>query len=103
MTPRITAGADADIDDLAAFFESQRPGSGSRFTADFHALIGRLLVRPRLYARINRPPRGREFREGMTTTFPVRVVYEVTPTEIVIWSVWHARRRPRPWRRRLGP
>lgn len=101
MTPRLTAGAHSDIADLASFFEARHPGDAARFTADFNALIGRLLARPRLYAPVYRPPRGREIREGMTTTFPVRVVYEVAPTAVVILSVTHARSKRQPWRRRV--
>ena len=101
MTPRITAGASADLVALAVFFDARQQGLGARFNADFDALVRRLLVRPRLYAPVYRPPRGRDIRESMTSKFPVRVVYEVTAAEIVIWSVTHARARRQPWRRRI--
>lgn len=103
MTPRVTAGANSDIADLVAFFEAQRTGAGARFTADVDAFIQRVIAQPRLYGSVPRPPRAREIRRGVTTVFSAVIVYEVTPAEIVIWSVTHGHAKRQPWRRRLGP
>jgi plasmid stabilization system protein ParE len=101
MTYRYAAGSRAELLVLADWFEARRPGAGDAFATDMEGLIQRLLVFPRMYAREPRSPRGREFRIGLTSSYPAVVMYEVTPTEIIILSVTHARAKRRPWRRRI--
>lgn len=103
MTPRYTAAATADTFALEDFFEATWPGSRVRFIADLDDFIARVLANPRTFARAPRGIPGREVRLGITALFPVRVIYEVTTTQVTILSVEHTRSRPRNWRRRLPP
>ncbi|MFO0851435.1 MAG: type II toxin-antitoxin system RelE/ParE family toxin [Gemmataceae bacterium] len=101
MTLRLLAAAWGDAYDIAAWYEQRTPGAGQRFFTLLDRTGLRLLRHPRLYARAARPPRGREIRVAPMLVFPYRLTYEVTPTEIVVLSITHYKRRSQPWRRRL--
>jgi plasmid stabilization system protein ParE len=104
VTARVTYPAELDIDDAAAWLESINPGSGQQFAAAAQQMVNRLCATPRLYERVRRSPRGREVRQGLIPGGSNFVMtYEVTATEIVVWSVGHARQWSQPWRRRMAP
>lgn len=103
MNPRSLPEATWDVIDIADWYDQQSPGLGTRFRSRLDALVARLCVQPRMYARIRGAPRGREIRVALMNGFPFLVHYEVTATEVVILSVVHARSRNRPWRHRLDP
>ncbi|MCI0700138.1 MAG: type II toxin-antitoxin system RelE/ParE family toxin [Planctomycetia bacterium] len=101
MNHRFLAEAFQDLRDMADWYEAQSPGLGDQFTDAAEAHAQNLAAQPRLYGRVPRAPSGREIRETLVPRFLVRMVYEVTATEVVILSVTHARSRRQPWRRRL--
>ena len=104
MTPLVTYQAELDIDEAAAWLESINPGTGQPFAAAAQQMVSRLCATPRVYDRVGRPPRGREVRQGLIPGGSNFVMtYEVTATQIVVWSVGHAKQRSQPWRRRMSP
>lgn len=102
-TRRLTDEAFDDLDGLIQFFDRRAAGLGEDMRLEVVALLIRLAAQPFVCAAIDRPPRGRDVRQGMTRRFPVLVLYEVFPTEIVVLAVTHAKARTRTWRQRLRP
>jgi hypothetical protein len=102
-TRRLTDEAFDDLDGLIQFFDRRAVGLGEDMRLEVVALLIRLAAQPFVCAAIDRPPRGRDVRQGMTRRFPVLVLYEVFPTEIVVLAVTHAKARTRTWRQRLRP
>lgn len=88
---------------LDDFFDAQSPGLGFDLRQEFRVFVARIQAQPQLYGHIPRCPAGRDIRAGLTHRFPVLVVYEVRPTEIVVLAVVHAHAHPRTWRRHLNP
>lgn len=103
MNPRLLPEARDDVADIVDWLDQQPSRLGAQFRAALNALIANLLLFPRLYQEVSRPPRGREIREAFLKRFQYLVHYEVTATEVVVMSVIHAKANARPWRQRLGP
>ncbi len=103
LTRRLTDQAFDDLDGLIQFFDRRAVGLGEDMRLEVIALLIRLAAQPFLCAAINRPPRGRDVRLAITHRFPVLVLYEVFPAEILVLAVTHAKAHPRTWRRRLRP
>lgn len=103
MNPRSLPEATWDVIEIADWYDQRSAGLGTRFRSRLDALVARLCLHPRMYGRIRNAPRGRDVPVAMMNGFPFLVHYEVTPTEVVILSVTHARANRRTWRRRLGP
>ncbi len=95
--------ADLDVTEAARWLELLNTGSGDRFLSAVEDFLNDLPRTPRQFERVNRPPRGREVRQGQVRGYEFLVTYEVTATQLVVWSVGHARQRSQPWRRRLAP
>jgi hypothetical protein len=90
-----------DATDWADWYNQQAPGLGDRFLAAVDALVATLTAHPRLYGRVPRGPAGREVRQALVPGFLIRAVYEVTPNEVLVVSLTHARSARQPWRQRL--
>ena len=104
MIVRNDPRADADLEAAADWLDGFTAGSGDRFLAAVRDALRRIGSQPGLHGKVYRPPRGREVRQGLMPGTVFVVTYEVTPTEIVVWSVGHAKQRSQPWRRRMtGP
>ena len=95
--------AEDDILVAARWLDTFNPGAGARFVEAVDACLLRLLSHPGLFVRVNRPPRGRVVRQGRIPGTVFVVTYEVTPTQLVVWSVGHARLLSQPWRKRMTP
>lgn len=102
MNYRIVDAAIADIQAAADYYDAREPTLGDEFADVVQLFVQELCRIPQKFARVNRYPKKREIREGMTRRFPYVVVYEVTPLEIVVLSVTHSAKIHRPWRERLG-
>jgi hypothetical protein len=101
MTFRFAPGGRSELFDLADWYDAQLAGLGARLSTEFDNILRRILVTPRIYGRVARAPSGREVRVAPVRPFLVLMTYEVTPTEVIIIPVNHARSIRQPWRRRL--
>lgn len=101
MNFRFAPGARFDVFDLMDWYDAQSAGLGDDFHDEFEAAVRRICQHPRAHGRVPTAPRGREIRHALTHRFLVIVTYLLTPGEIVILSVQHARSVRRTWRRRL--
>lgn len=100
MTYRFLAGARADLDAVAVWYESRLPGLGDDFTDEVYDTVQRILAFPHGHAPIAAPS-GREVRGAVVRRFNYVVIHEVLPNEVVIAAVRHPRSNSRAWRRRL--
>lgn len=83
-------GAEQDIAEAAAFYESEAsPALAGRFVAEFERVARLLLLNPDLGT-----PRSRGRRGFPTAGFPYTVVYKKVQEGILVLVVKHDRRRP---------
>ena len=83
-------GAQADIDEAAAFYGREgSPALAARFVAEFKRIAGLIAAHPGIGSLRSRDRRG----FGMSV-FPYTVIYQSTQEEIHILVVKHDRRRP---------
>ena len=101
MKFRIVDAANEDIAVAAYYYEGQEPLLGEEFADIVQEFIRELCRIPQKFARLERFPRGRDIREGMTTRFPYIVVYTLETDFILIVSVFHTSRNPIIWRGRI--
>lgn len=89
-----------DVNEAAAWYESNREGLGAEFTEEILAVFDALAMNPLLGPR--RDP-FRNIRWRYPNRFPYRVIYEVLEDEhtVVVATVLHAARSDRYWRRRI--
>lgn len=90
----VRQGAQADIREVALWYESQRPGLGSEFTLRVDALVERIAQNPLQFPEI-----GRGVRRALLQRFPYAIYFVVAAYPVVI-AVLHQRRHPDTWKRR---
>jgi len=99
MNFEFLAGADAEMNAAAEWYELSEDGLGTKFLHEISSatkLIG-------IYRRVGRPLDALpdEYREFPLNRFPFRLIYRVRGPEILIVAVAHDSRRPRYWRDRV--
>jgi plasmid stabilization system protein ParE len=95
---RFTESALADLNDIQEFLDDQRPGLGDDVRGEVRHVVAQVQHFPYIYPQIEACPEGRKIRGGSTNRFPVLIVYEILPTEIIVLAVTHAHRPPGLWR-----
>ncbi len=90
-----------DIEAAAVWLDGINPGSGDLFYDAVDRTLATLLLNPRMYSRVSRPPRGREVRAAPVDGYQFTLTYELTTMQLVVWSVGHARARSQGWRQRM--
>jgi plasmid stabilization system protein ParE len=81
--------------DLAAaleYLESQRDGTGVRLLSEIDRVVAQAREFPRSYPRV--PRRTATMRQAYLAPFEYLLTYEIGHEELVIASLWYARRRP---------
>ena len=89
--------ADADVLEIARFYERRSPGLGGEFRSDLTAAISLLRQQPEAAPVV----RG-NLRRKLLLRFPYYLIYAVENAEIRIYAVSHHKRRPNHWRERFG-
>jgi plasmid stabilization system protein ParE len=97
MPYRLTFRQDARTEFRAAarWYERQRPGLGSRFTAAVEAVLSQIVVTPDRYTVCYR-----EVRRALVARFPYAVFFRVDGNKVRVISVFHTRRDPAVWQAR---
>ena len=92
---RLHPGAQRDIEDGLAFYSARSLIAAERFLDDVEAALDLIA---------EAPERWPLFRAGtrryVMSAFPYSILYRVTPGEIQVLAVAHAKRRPMCWRTR---
>ena len=94
----LTPEARADLRDARDWYQAQRPGWGDVFVRSVEACFERIQRDPETYQRVHLEVRRATFRR-----FPHGILYWVEDDQIVVFAVWHARRNPADWKKRIHP
>jgi plasmid stabilization system protein ParE len=98
MTLRVVfrRAAQAEFIDAAAWYEQQRSGLGEEFIREIEAAISKAAESPNLY-----PIVCRDVRKTVIRRFPYGIYFRTRQDMVVVLAVFHGRRDPQVWRRRM--
>lgn len=91
----IRSEAEADLEETAAWYETQREGLGEEFLDEAQSTFDRISENPGLYSELHR-----RTHRAVVHRFPFGVFYRVEETSIVVVAVMHGSRHPRQWKQR---
>jgi len=92
----LTPEAEQDSDEGYFFYESRRIGLGREFLTAVDACVQSIARNPKIYQVLYK-----DYRRAVVRRFPYAVLYEETPTEIIVYAVFDCRQDPEKWRERL--
>ena len=96
MNPfRFHPEAELEMNQTAAWYESQQKTLGKRFLASVQDALNRIQLHPDLY-----PVLEGDVRRCLIKTFPFGVLFRSTPEGYVIVAIMHLKRDPGYWRNR---
>jgi plasmid stabilization system protein ParE len=78
------------------YYDERKTGLGARFARELAATVRRVRELPRAWPEVDPP-----VRRALVNRFPYVLHYAVESDTILIVGVYHAKRRPIPWRDRL--
>jgi len=90
-------GAEAELDETAAYYEACRAGLGAEFIGEVYATIDRILRYPRAS-----PMASSLSRQCLMNRFPYALIYEIQPGAVRIHAVANLNRMPGYWKSREG-
>ena len=89
--------AQDDLAEAFAWYEHRRPGLGVDLMRAVETTLAQIEQRPESY-----PTLHRDVRRALTTRFPYGIYFISSPEGgIVVIAIFHARRDPRAWKRRV--
>ena len=88
--------AQAELADAYSWYEDQAQGLGSEFLESVDGILDTILRSPEMYPSIYR-----DVRRAVVRRFPYGILYVVHETRVYVISVFHAKRDPRRWQRRI--
>ena len=98
MSHRLTIRPEAEVDAAEAFdwYEEQVSGLGSDFLLCLDTALNEIRRNPLLYPKVHR-----EARRALIRRFPYQIFYVHDNNGITVISVFHAKRNPKIWKKRL--
>lgn len=88
--------AQSEFDEAADWYEQQRRGLGRDFVKQVQAVFNRMRRVPKQF-----PVVIENVRQALVERFPYSVFFVVEPKRIVVLAVFHHRRDPAIWQRRV--
>ena len=88
--------AEEDIDDAYLWYERQRMGLGGEFLVAVQAAIAEIERRPVSFAVVHKA-----VRRALCRRFPYCFYFQLEGERIIVIAVYHAKRAPWRWQRRL--
>ena len=85
-----------DLDEAVSWYEAQRPGLGAEFLSAIEAAIGQLHETPEKFPVVHG-----DVRRVRARRFPYSIYFRVRTAQVVVVAVFHARRDPSVWKRRV--
>ena len=85
-----------EFDDAADRYDEQRPGLGEEFIVEIDKAIKKAAAAPERY-----PIVFGDVRRAVARRFPFSVYFRVRRDSMVVLSVFHGRRNPAIWQRRV--
>lgn len=101
MTPpvapvRLHPDAQMEFDRAIEWYERERPGLGETFGLRVKEVLERISKTPEIHGRV-----FGDVRCTLVRHFPYAVYYRIESHWIEVVSVFHAKRNPREWQRRV--
>jgi plasmid stabilization system protein ParE len=98
MTLRIVfrRAAKSEFEDAAARYDEQHPGIGEEFVMEIEQAVARAAAAPARY-----PIVFGDIRRTVARRFPFSVYFRVRLDSMIVLAVFHGRRNPAIWRRRI--
>ena len=101
MTFTVRPAANDDMREaLAWLVRRKRYSAVTGLYDEFEAGLERIAATPRAHPPAEDGPPGGEFRNYLTRRYGYRMVFEVTPTEVIVLAVIRGARRPGFWNSR---
>lgn len=98
---KLTQGAEQDLADAIAWYNSQRDGLGFEFLDAVERLMQRIEATPLQFPKVEGRNRRRNLRQALLRRFPYRIIFEIMDDESLLGqAVAHTSRRPRYWNKR---
>ena len=94
---RIRADAEADIEQVFHWYETERAGLGVEFRETLRSALAVISANPRVY-----PVVARNTRRALLRRFPYGIYYQELPDAVVVIACMHMHRDPRRWRSRIS-
>jgi toxin ParE1/3/4 len=88
--------AEAELLQAVKWYEEKIKGLGTNFLLNIEATIESILRIPEAYT-----PTYKNTRRALVRKFPFGVHYIVEKEDIVILAIFHARRNPKEWKKRI--
>jgi plasmid stabilization system protein ParE len=92
--------AEAEIREAATWYENQRRDLGRQFLQAVRQAFELLERDPHQFAKLETTSQRDLFRRLFVAGFPYLIVYEIVETDVFVYAVAHASRRPNYWKRR---
>ena len=92
----VRRAARREFDDAADRYDEQRPGLGEEFIFEIDQAIVKAAASPERY-----PIVFDDIRRTVARRFPYSVYFRVRRDSMVVLSVFHGRRNPAVWQRRV--
>ena len=98
MTLRIDfrRAAKSEFEDAAVWYDKQRRGLGEEFILEIEQSLASAAAAPQRY-----PVVFGDIRRTVTRRFPFSVYFRVRSDTLVVIAVFHGRRNPEIWQRRV--
>jgi hypothetical protein len=81
--------ANLEIIEAYLYYEEKRIGLGEEFLEHLNGYFDRIIENPEHF-----PQKRKPYREAFIKRFPFLIVYEITKTEVVIYSVFNTWQNP---------
>src|SRR2546430_11217291 len=88
--------ARAEFDEAHDWHEQQKPGLGDQFAERVQEVLDRISPTPEMHQCIHK-----DVRRAIVRGFPYSVLYRVKTNKISVVAVFHAKRDPAIWQRRV--
>jgi len=86
----IKAEADDEIFEAYSWYEQQVAGLGDRFVLELESIFQKITTNPQHYKIANSV-----FRQASLKSFPFVIYFEAANTAIIVYSVFHTKRKPK--------
>jgi plasmid stabilization system protein ParE len=92
----VNPAAEADLADAKAWYDRQRDGLGDELLECAEEVFDCLRRTPELFGKV-----FQDLRLARVRRFPYVVVYRIDEDQVTVVAVYHTRRDPRGWQRRV--
>src|SRR5688572_991871 len=88
--------AEVEMEEAFTWYQSKRDGLGREFAECIQKVLDRIAANPEVHPKVYH-----EIREAIVRRFPYVIYYQVSGDEVVIVSVFHSKRNPDIWKKRV--